>query len=1042
MEKQNFLFEPVDEFMIRTPIFPLEFYHELCENSEEVLTYSDDPFIQECIAVSSLSLHNMIHTMRNSKQREQVDKSMFKYLNRMSTRATPFGLFSGVASGVFSSLTKLKLNEASTHKKRARPDMEWLLKVVSEVEKEVNVVRKLHVKFNDMAYRAGERLKIPYLTYYGQKNRDGDYSLENTTIRYSELVAFTKGAAKKEILFTDLMKEIKFNYPGATAEQIEGFLLQLFQNELLLSTLRPPLSIHNPFDYVINYISEFQETNDLYIQLNEIKKKINDYNKLKIGEGLALFISIVDDMDQIAKVKTPLQIDLKLNTSDNTLNEKIKKDISSAATALWRMAPGDKGLSHLKEYRTSFMEKYGTDREVPILELLDENMGLGAPSTYKTSTRFRNHSSELQDTKTRTLKFYDLIKKANDNQCTEVELTEKDIVDLEPENQDMNILPNSFDLNFVISGDENNHELFIGPNVGSSYGGQMFGRFLDMFPSSTREKLHSIHEHNKKNTKGVLAEIIFMPRKARAANVILTENNKCYEILIGVASHNKNKEHISLDDLVVGHTGERLYLKSRKLNQEVIPMTSHMLNTSNNVPNIYRFLYELGFETRKSWSPIDWGMLKDASFLPRIKYGNCVLFPASWNIKKNNFELNNLENEDEWLSSQTEWRIKNKLPQYVYLAKYDNRILLNLENKTHVLFLRKELLSLPSNQSIHLTEIDFNMKNTLVKNEKNESFTLECVFPLVKKACSSFKENTETVIKENSTIDEDIYRSDRLKFPGSDWLYIKLYGVGDRFDEFLVNQLSTFTKNNNELFDHYFFMRYADPEPHIRVRFKGSPSKLIKDLLPNIHTWSVNLKKAGLLNKIVIDTYDPEIERYGGYRLINWAEEVFYADSEFVTEMVQTIKAGRLNADIETVSIISTIDYLDLFSESFTQQLEWIYSATSYEKYKKEFRNIRNYLMKYGNSNNYWNSLKEDPNLNILYNALMKRRPLIKQYIKQMHEAKDLSSYPQNIMGSFIHLHLNRLLGMDREKEKKTMIMVRHTLHNLKYMKEKELAYE
>lgn len=40
------------------------------------------------------------------------------------------------------------------------------------------------------------------------------------------------------------------------------------------------------------------------------------------------------------------------------------------------------GLSHLAAYRWAFERRYGRDREIPLLDLLDANFGLGPPATY------------------------------------------------------------------------------------------------------------------------------------------------------------------------------------------------------------------------------------------------------------------------------------------------------------------------------------------------------------------------------------------------------------------------------------------------------------------------------------------------------------------------------------------------------------------------------------------------------------------------------------------------------------------------------------
>lgn len=45
--------------------------------------------------------------------------------------------------------------------------------------------------------------------------------------------------------------------------------------------------------------------------------------------------------------------------------------------------PVHRGNPHLRDYHLAFLEKYGTDRAVPVLELLDDARGLGLPRAYR-----------------------------------------------------------------------------------------------------------------------------------------------------------------------------------------------------------------------------------------------------------------------------------------------------------------------------------------------------------------------------------------------------------------------------------------------------------------------------------------------------------------------------------------------------------------------------------------------------------------------------------------------------------------------------------
>ena len=71
---------------------------------------------------------------------------------------------------------------------------------------------------------------------------------------------------------------------------------------------------------------------------------------------------------------------LALKGSD--LTRAVAREAVRAAELLLRMTPLPAGLPYLDGYRRLFVTRYGAEREVPILELLDPNFGLGPPSPH------------------------------------------------------------------------------------------------------------------------------------------------------------------------------------------------------------------------------------------------------------------------------------------------------------------------------------------------------------------------------------------------------------------------------------------------------------------------------------------------------------------------------------------------------------------------------------------------------------------------------------------------------------------------------------
>ena len=83
----------------------------------------------------------------------------------------------------------------------------------------------------------------------------------------------------------------------------------------------------------------------------------------------------------------------------------------------------------------------------------------------------------------------------------------------------------------------------------------------------------------------------------------------------------------------------------------------------------------------------------------------------------------------------------------------------------------------------------------------------------------------------------------------------------------------------SRLISRWFFVRYSDPQYHLRIRFNGAPRLLIADLAPLLADRFDAQLRAGQIWRIQFDTYEREIERYGGMKAIGVAEDLFCADS-------------------------------------------------------------------------------------------------------------------------------------------------------------------
>lgn len=137
-------FESADFFLARCALLPK---NQTIFMPETLLAfYKENPIFQEAIAIASPSLKESLgnYLLHGKGNLTKLYSSLLRYFLRMSSRATPFGLFSAVGWGKFESKTNLHFSYSSLHKK-IRPDMEWMKTFIDSLEIEQTIAKFLKV---------------------------------------------------------------------------------------------------------------------------------------------------------------------------------------------------------------------------------------------------------------------------------------------------------------------------------------------------------------------------------------------------------------------------------------------------------------------------------------------------------------------------------------------------------------------------------------------------------------------------------------------------------------------------------------------------------------------------------------------------------------------------------------------------------------------------------------------------------------------------------------------------------------------------------
>lgn len=935
------MYKACNFYMLRTPLLSTEVYKSISNGSkyeiekklEELVNIGN---IKEAIQIASIDLFQNIN-----KFDSDIYSTLLKYLIRGTTRTTPYGLFSGVSIGSFSDKSNIIIMPMDTFRKRMRVDMEWLYGVIDIIQNHSEYFDDLKVKFNEIVYKKGNRLINPYVSNLGLiDKKDGDIV---SSIRETKLINIVRENTKDYISISKLVRILKKTYNNIDDNKIYSYIGNLIKNDYLISELRPTLIEHDPLEDLLNKLKTYSNKSKIFIELKKIKLQIDIYNKTLIGDGSSLYTEILNSMKEIYnECKNYLQVDSSINTLENKLNICISSEVENYCNMLHRIGISKIENISLKQYKEEFIEKYGVNIEIPILELLDEDIGLGAPSGYMTPRSKRNIDYDISIEKMKKAKDY-IKSKIIESECkglNSIELREEDIEKIAEDNQisELEEMSPSLEFNIIISAercediDNQDYLLFIGPNIGSSKAGKTFGRFMDILEKgdskTIKENIYAL-ESKIINEEYIMVEINEILQHGRGNNLTINSSNVEYEVCIGT-NPSGMKKVIDINDLYVGVSDNKFYIKSKVHNKKIYFTFHHMMNYLNG-SNIGRFMKDVTFGYYDGL--IDTAMLfdfKELEYVPRIKYGHIIIKPRTWNIKKEFFDLKNIEEFEKNLS---DWIIKNRLPRYIYQKVQDNRLLIDLNNLVH----RKELFNIirKSDDIITLTETELgeNLSRLIVKDINSNKYCSEIIVPLVREVGRKKyrKENFSTVIETKSIISQNKSRigiRDRkrvLLFGNEGWYYYKIYIPNNRADEFIVDYLKEFIEKMliDKNIDKYFFIRYADPDFHIRLRFRVS-NKKNTTIFKYFDEFINNLYDLGLLNSIQSVEYFREIERYGGLELIDKFENYFFFDSLYVANLLQLKKEKKIPyTDIE-IGIMTIIYIMEQFGLSFEQQAVFV----------------------------------------------------------------------------------------------------------------------
>lgn len=1069
------LYTPAGFFMLRAPALPADALFQLIGRTNEcdlASTIASDreeswrarfyqqlqalasrPEIEYALATASLSLLEGIRHMKSgeiSKRAERAYSRLVRYLLRMCNRPTPFGLFAGIAIGNFAEETRLQLTVPALQQTRTRPDMNWLFKLIQQIEQTPEVVAQLHVVTNPTIHRAGNRAALPCADIYGQSDA------RTFSIRITPPIQFILENVSQPVLYTDLLAKLLARFSHATPAQIEKLLWQLWENHFLLSELRPPLAHTDPMSYVLEHLHALKGVETITAELLALCDDIQLLDRANQQRSMSLLRQIAQHQEHMMPdgdtQHLSLQTDAALYLNTSSLHKQIGIVAAQTAEVLLRLGRFARGFPHMQSYLQAFTERYGMDQEVLLLDLLHPETGLDAPPGYEHPPRsYALRIPQPENTNTAYDRILQtLAMQAVNERKMEIELTEDLLQCLERWSPKLEEAPPSLEIYLQLAApsqeaiDQNRWQMVVAPNCGSPGAGRSFGRFFDLFPAEQCEALQQCIQREEALYPDVIfAELSYLPWRARSANVAVRAGVRRYEIAVGVTPSVPAERVILLSDLVVGVRANRFYLRSLRLGKEVIVCQSHMLNPAS-APNVCRFLLECGINRFTSLTSFDWGTASSLPFLPRVVYKQAILCPARWHLTPETIKsLASASNEARWFADLQQWRATWRVPRYVYLTAMDNRLLLDLERPLLASELQAEIAKLPQDSSLVLEEVVPDFEHLWLEDTNGAKYFSEIVVPLLRTSESAQPERIAAhspALVSRPQVSSSFARN---FFPGDSWTYLKLYASYQRHDELIAGPMREIIRTllQRGLIDQWFYLRYCDTAPHLRLRLHTAPAQSSAAVMEEILNWSRQLVEQTQVSSFSLDPYEREVERYGGPKAIEQIEQLFTADSVVASNLVTAQYNRRISLDPEAIAIFSLDRLFADWGLDLTERLSWLRRHTQEQKGGKEFYQKRQLLCDTLLPWEYTRNLDLLQQREDLCQLVAPRLPvltMVSTHLRELEQTGDLWVPIEHILGSLAHMHINRLLGIHSQREQRLYTFWQETLASLYLRDEKK----
>ncbi|WP_406469908.1 lantibiotic dehydratase [Streptomyces sp. NBC_01615] len=914
--------------------------------------------------------------------------SAARYVLRAEQRATPFGLFAGVASAAIG--VRPRTMWGSDHVVIGRASAEWLSAVVERLESCPELLERLPVVLNNTATRRGDRLIVPYKS---ETQSDRRCAVE-ASMALTEPVRVVLEAAREPICASALADKLAADFPTAGLAKAQRLLQGLIRNAVLITSLHAPSTETDALEYLLGQLDavDADAVAPVADTLRELRAVQIDLRGCGSRNGRARAAARMRALVPGLR-RHPLALDLRLDAQVE-LPEEVAREVERAANVLTRVSALPYGTAAWKAYQRRFYERYGIGTMVPLTEVVADS-GTGYPDGYPGAPADgrRSRLSVRDDTLVR------LAQSAVLDGRDEVVLTDELIaaMDLGPENPRV---PPHLEVGVRVhaaSTEELRRGRFRLEVASVSRGiGVTTGRFLGVLAPEDRESLSAeLADLPTADAGTVPAQLSFPPLLPRTAHV--TRAPQVLSTVISVQEHRATSSDVlTPDDLAVACDGRRMYLAAPESGQRIEAVGMHALNLKEHTPPLVRFLTELSRAQCAQVTLFDWGAATAMPFLPRVRYGRTVLASARWRLEA--AELSGRDRpQAQWDTALEEWRTRRRMPQRVSLAEEDRRLLLDLDQAAHRTLLRQHL------NRAHLA--------VLVEGPDADAYgwcdgrAHEVVVPLKATRPPAWPPLPTPASART-------FSPAQIQTPGvSSLLLATLYGDLRRQDTLLAQHLPDLLDRLGS--PSWWFIRFRDPDHHLRVRIALPDPQAFAATARTVGTWANELRSAGLLSDVRFPTSYREMGRWGSGAAWDAAEDVFRADSRAVVSQLSQPRRPRPRALVAAHTIAIATAFLGSHEAGMRWLIDHIPPTAPAPVARPQFTET----VRLADPTDHWAALRDVPGGQAIVAAWADRDAALAAYRPHLPGPDSQGIRLDDVLSSLLHVHFVRHLTVDFPEE-------------------------